>query len=102
MIRKHIKKIKEKLVIICTYQSSDKLMEASKGIIYDFGIFDEAHKTVGQTNKFSLALFNKNIAIKQRLFMSAILNRMISLVWTMKIFMEDIFLRLTIVTIFIS
>lgn len=70
-IRKHVEKVKEKLVIICTYQSSDKLIEASKDIIYDFAIFDEAHKTVGQTNKFSLALFNKNIAVKHRLFMTA-------------------------------
>jgi len=63
---------KQKLVIICTYQSADKLIEASKDIEYDFGIYDEAHKTVGNSDKmFGLTLYNKKIHIKKRFFMTA-------------------------------
>ena len=76
-IRKHICKAlvsQQKLIIICTYQSADKLIEAcSKHKIYiDFGIFDEAHKTVGQAGKkFSLLLDDANLVIRKRLFMTA-------------------------------
>ncbi len=71
-IRNFIKGVKEKLVVISTYQSSDKLAEACDGIDFDFGIFDEAHKTVGQTNKkFTQMLTNKHMIIKKRLFMTA-------------------------------
>ncbi len=57
-----------KLVVICTYQSSDKL----RGYEFEFGIFDEAHKTVSNTEAcFSFALFNKNIIIPRRLFVTA-------------------------------
>jgi predicted helicase len=70
-------KNKIKLIIICTYQSSDKLAEACSkddkdDIEIDFGIFDEAHKTVGQTNRqFSLMLDDANLIINKRLFMTA-------------------------------
>lgn len=71
-IRNYIKNIKEKLVVICTYQSSDKLAEACDDIEFDFGIFDEAHKTVGQVNKkFTQMLTNEYMTIKNRLFMTA-------------------------------
>jgi len=65
--------IKDNTVVICTYQSSDKLAEAcGKDIIFDFGIFDECHRTVGQKNKqFSRMLRDKHMIIKQRLFMTA-------------------------------
>ena len=59
------------LIVICTYQSCDKLVDASKNIQFDFAIFDEAHHTVGTNLKSSLGLFNKNINIKKRLFMTA-------------------------------
>ena len=60
----------EKLVVISTYQSSDKL--ANKNIVFDFGIFDEAHKTVGQGGKqFSKMLDNDNMIITKRLLMTA-------------------------------
>lgn len=73
VIREYINKTKGKLVIICTYQSSDKLAQAcNKNIIFDLGIFDEAHKTVGRVNKqFSMMLTDNRITIKERLFMTA-------------------------------
>ncbi|AYV79177.1 MAG: superfamily II helicase [Faunusvirus sp.] len=63
----------EKLVVICTYQSSDKLAQAASPYIeFDFGIFDEAHKTVGQADKqFSTMLTNNHLTIHKRLFMTA-------------------------------
>lgn len=63
----------KKLVIISTYQSSNKLTEACKNdISFDFGIFDEAHKTVGQAGKlFSSMITDDNLIIKKRLFMTA-------------------------------
>lgn len=65
--------IKDNCVVICTYQSADKLSEAcNKTIKFDLGIFDEAHKTVGQKNKqFSSMLTNKHLIIVKRLFMTA-------------------------------
>lgn len=61
------------IVVICTYQSADKLAEAcGKKIKFDLGIFDEAHKTVGQKGKqFSRMLTNKHMYINKRLFMTA-------------------------------
>ena len=45
-IKKWIKSNKsKKRVIFTTYQSSKKLCEGSKNITYDFGIYDEAHRT---------------------------------------------------------
>ena len=73
-------KNKEKLIVICTYQSSDKLQTACsenkkdkiKEIKFDMAIFDEAHKTVGQIgNQFTLMLDDTNLIIKKRLFMTA-------------------------------
>lgn len=65
-------KIKNKTIIISTYQSSNKVCAALKDIIVDLCIFDEAHKTVSQLEKqFSLCLTNSNINIKKRLFMTA-------------------------------
>jgi len=73
-IRQYIKSIapQDKLVVISTYQSADKLAEACRGIEFDFSIFDEAHKTVGQADKkFNLMLTNKYLQIKKRMFMTA-------------------------------
>ena len=72
-IRKHINKTTDKLVIISTYQSSIRLAEAAnKKITFDFGIFDEAHKTVGQVDKqFSLMLNDNKFVVSKRLFMTA-------------------------------
>lgn len=72
-IKQQIEKHKQnKIVIICTYQSSEKLQEACKDIVIDFAIFDEAHKTVGQVNKkFTSMISDDNIKINKRLFMTA-------------------------------
>jgi len=75
LIKEHIKNVKkdEQLVVISTYQSADKLAKAcEENIKFDFGIFDEAHKTVGQAGKqFSLMLTDDNMVIHKRLFMTA-------------------------------
>jgi len=69
-IRKHLK---GNIVVICTYQSADKLAEAcGKKIKFDLGIFDEAHKTVGQKGKlFSRMLIDDELIINKRFFMTA-------------------------------
>ncbi|AYV83260.1 MAG: DEXDc helicase [Hyperionvirus sp.] len=62
-----------KKVVICTYQSADQLAEAcNKEFKFEFGIFDEAHKTVGQAaKKFSQMLTDDKMTIRKRLFMTA-------------------------------
>lgn len=74
-IMSNIKSLKnEKIVIITTYQSSDKVIESLKKLqkIPNLCILDEAHKTVGQNNKqFNLLLSNKNLQIEKRMFMTA-------------------------------
>ena len=65
---------KNNIVVFSTYQSGKVIAEASSNAktTYDFGIFDEAHKTVGHKNKlFSHLLFDENIKVKNRLFMTA-------------------------------
>ncbi|MDA0939335.1 MAG: helicase-related protein, partial [Proteobacteria bacterium] len=64
----------ENKVIFTTYQSGRIIAELSKKlkITFDVGIFDEAHKTVGaETKLFSHLLFEKNINITKRVFMTA-------------------------------
>jgi superfamily II DNA or RNA helicase len=59
-------------VIFSTYQSSEVLAKGLKNNELDLAIFDEAHKTAGKKDKlFSHALHDKDIKIKQRLFMTA-------------------------------
>lgn len=61
-------------VLFSTYQSSKVLTEASKntGIYFDTAIFDEAHRTTGSdVGVWNMALDNKNISIKKRIFMTA-------------------------------
>jgi superfamily II DNA or RNA helicase len=60
-------------IVFTTYQSGKITSEASQkaNINYDLGIFDEAHKTVGNDNAFSHLLYEENIKIKKRLFMTA-------------------------------
>jgi len=63
-----------KKVVFTTYQSGDVISTASKQskTIFDLAIFDEAHKTVGRKDKlFSRLLFEENINIRRRLFMTA-------------------------------
>ncbi|WP_396145691.1 DEAD/DEAH box helicase family protein [Flavobacterium sp.] len=61
-------------IIFTTYQSGRIIADISKklNISFDLGIFDEAHKTVGLNKKlFSYLLFDENIAIAKRIFMTA-------------------------------
>lgn len=60
-------------VIFSTYQSArvvaDGITETTR---FDFGIFDEAHKTAGREEaQFSFALRDANLPISKRLFMTA-------------------------------
>ena len=69
--KKQTQKIK---IVITTYQSSSKIIESVKkaNMNFDIGIFDEAHKTVGNRNKpFAQLLYDSNVLIKKRLFMTA-------------------------------
>jgi superfamily II DNA or RNA helicase len=64
----------EEIFIFTTYQSGRIIADISKqlGITFDLGIFDEAHKTVGANKKlFSHLLFDENISISKRIFMTA-------------------------------
>ena len=64
----------KKTIIFTTYQSGKTIAEASHtaNFKFDLGILDEAHKTVGAKNKlFSYLLFDKNISIARRIFMTA-------------------------------
>lgn len=61
-------------VIFTTYQSSPKLAAAARKarFRFDFAVLDEAHKTVGVKSKqFATLLFDENIRIGKRLFMTA-------------------------------
>src|SRR5579872_734977 len=74
LIRKFIRRNHmSKIVVICTYQSSDKLAKACKlDLKFDFAILDEAHKTVGQVSKkFSRVLDDSFMSIEKRLSMTA-------------------------------
>jgi len=64
----------EHKIIFTTYQSGRIIAEISQKINFSFdvGIFDEAHKTVGSDKKlFSHLLFDENISIDKRIFMTA-------------------------------
>lgn len=61
-------------VIFTTYQSAEKLSKVSKKINYkfDLAVLDEAHKTVGNSEKsFSTLLKDSDISIDKRIFMTA-------------------------------
>ena len=63
-IKDWLKKNKdERIIIFTTYQSGRLIADISKQlkIVFDLGIYDEAHKTVGKNeNLFSYLLFEKN------------------------------------------
>ena len=64
----------EEIIVFTTYQSGRIIAEISKKLHYSFdlAIFDEAHKTVGSDKKlFSHLLFEENISIQKRIFMTA-------------------------------
>jgi predicted helicase len=58
-------------VVFCTYNSMDKVAESHPGA-FDFFILDEAHRTAcSREGLFGLALDNRSIPAKKRLFMTA-------------------------------
>ncbi len=62
------------LVVFVTYQSGRVFSEAAAQaeMTFDFGVFDEAHKTTGNQDKiFAHMLFDANLPVRQRLFMTA-------------------------------
>jgi superfamily II DNA or RNA helicase len=64
----------EEIIIFTTYQSGRLIADISRKLkfTFDVGIFDEAHKTVGSDKKlFSYLLFEENISIEKRIFMTA-------------------------------
>ncbi len=66
--------VNQEIIIFTTYQSGRLIAEVSKKLnfTFDIGIFDEAHKTVGSDKKmFSHLLFEENISIHKRIFMTA-------------------------------
>jgi superfamily II DNA or RNA helicase len=67
-------KTKRTKVIFTTYQSGRVLGEAVNELDFKFdvGIMDESHKTVGASDKlFSHLLFDENVDISKRIFMTA-------------------------------
>ncbi len=61
-------------VVFTTYQSGEALASAARTakFRFDLGIMDEAHKTVGATDKlFSHLLHDANLPIARRIFMTA-------------------------------
>ncbi|MEZ5029853.1 MAG: DEAD/DEAH box helicase family protein [Saprospiraceae bacterium] len=63
-----------KKVVFTTYQSGQALADGVQraGFTFELGIFDEAHKTVGQSTKlFSHLLFDENIPVRKRIYMTA-------------------------------
>jgi predicted helicase len=71
-IKSQIENNKEKLIVITTYHSSDLLIKATKSakFKFDMGIYDEAHRTVGEKDKCFTSLLTSNIENK-KLFMTA-------------------------------
>jgi superfamily II DNA or RNA helicase len=60
-------------IIFSTYQSAQVVGQALKeGEVFDFAVFDEAHKTSGREGRnYAYALENNGIPIKKRLFLTA-------------------------------
>jgi len=61
-------------IVFVTYQSGRTFSEAvaKASMTFAFGVFDEAHKTTGNQDKiFAHMLFDANLPIRQRLFMTA-------------------------------
>lgn len=68
------KRTKGTKVLITTYQSGHAVSEGVKkaGVVFDLGVYDEAHKTVGQKDKaFAHLLYDENVKVRKRVFMTA-------------------------------
>jgi predicted helicase len=70
-IKKELEENK-KVVVITTYHSSDLLVSVCNTLKYkfDFGIYDEAHRTVGEDEKYFTNIIKSGIE-KKRIFMTA-------------------------------
>ncbi len=67
-------KSQKRKIIFSTYQSGKVLARGVKKakVAFDLRIMDEAHRTVGpESRSFSHLLYDKNVRIKRRLFMTA-------------------------------
>ena len=76
ILRNWLIKFSNKKIIFSTYQSSRVLKKSlKKNQKIDLAIFDEAHRTAtvkkNIDSNFNFALFDENISIKKRLFMTA-------------------------------
>lgn len=62
----------DRVIVITTYHSSELLIDVCTDLNYkfDFGVFDEAHRTVGESDKCFTRLLDSNIS-KKRVFMTA-------------------------------
>jgi superfamily II DNA or RNA helicase len=60
-------------IVFSTYQSAQVVGKAmNPGEQFEFGVFDEAHKTAGREGRnYSYALDDANLAIRKRLFLTA-------------------------------
>lgn len=60
-------------IVFSTYQSAQVVGKAMKpGEHFEFGVFDEAHKTAGREGRnYAFALDDANLAIRKRLFLTA-------------------------------
>jgi len=68
------KRSRKRRIVFVTYQSSPLFAKAARkaGVKFDLAILDEAHKTAGNKSKaFATLLFDKNLPIKNRMFMTA-------------------------------
>ena len=68
------KRTKRRKIVFVTYQSSPVFAKAARraGAKFDLAVMDEAHKTAGEKSKaFATLLFDKNLPIKKRIFMTA-------------------------------
>ncbi len=67
-------------VVFSTYQSGRAVAEAARRakVVFDIAVLDEAHKTVGRKGSlFSHLLYEENVSIRRRLFMTATERRYI-------------------------
>ena len=59
-------------VIFATYHSADVVSDAiPEGFRFDFGLYDEAHRTAGKNSMFNASLQDDHTPIERRVFMTA-------------------------------
>lgn len=58
-------------IVVTTYQSGESLCRGAESLVFDFGVFDESHRTAGSGALSRMMLDDANVRIKKRLFMTA-------------------------------